>query len=71
MPQNFEMDENCWSSVLKFPPPHGPVLTKISKCHKSFKFFADHQNIYNFLFSHDHLIGVKVGLDRIVGAVAF
>ncbi len=24
--------------VLKFPAPYGPVLTKISKCHKMFNF---------------------------------
>ncbi len=33
-------DQNCWrSSVLKFSAPYGPVLTKISKQHKSFKFW--------------------------------
>ncbi len=32
------LDENCRSSALKFPVPYGPVLTKISKCHKIFSF---------------------------------
>ncbi len=26
-------------AVLKVPAPYGPVLTKISKCHKIFKFW--------------------------------
>ena len=30
--------KNCRSSVLKFPAPYGPALTKISKCNKIFKF---------------------------------
>ncbi len=33
-------DKNCRrSGVLKFPAPNGPVLTKISKCHKFFDFW--------------------------------
>ena len=32
------LDKNGRSSILKFPAPYGSVLTKISKCHKIFKF---------------------------------
>ena len=32
----LRLDKNCMSSVLKFSATYGPVLTKISKCHKVF-----------------------------------
>ncbi len=54
-------DENCGrSSVLKFPPLYGPVLTKISKCHK-FLFFArspESNSLYQPLIM---IPGMKIG----------
>ncbi len=33
------------SSIWKFSAPYGPVLTKLSECHNSFKVLADRQKI--------------------------
>ncbi len=38
-------------TVLKWPTPYGPVLTRISKCHKNFKIFGRLLNIYHSLYS--------------------
>ncbi len=58
----IRLDRNCRrSSVLKFPSPYCPALTKISKCFKFFHFlFGQITKIYNFMLPHDYLIYNKV-----------
>ena len=62
-------DEKCRSnSFLKFLAPYGPVITKLSKFHKSLVLiFGRPQNIYNFIFPHEYLPNVWLRSDKNVG----
>ncbi len=66
-------DENCRrSSDLKFPPPYGPLLTKISKCHKIFDFWQIAKKVIAYSPMTNICI-ITFGLNRTetVGKVAF
>ncbi len=65
-------DENCRSSDLKFPPTYGPLLTKISKCHKIFDFWQFAKKVIAYSPMTNICI-ITFGLNRTetVGKVAF
>ncbi len=67
------LDENCRSSVLKFPAPYGSVLTKISKCHKIFKFWQITKNSYSLNSLMTNILTIKFGWNWVKtgGPVAF
>ena len=71
---NWIKTVNCRrSSVVKFPAPYGPVLTKnVTKCHKIFNFWQIAKTFITFYSSITTLYIIKFGSDRmkIVGAVA-
>ncbi len=50
-------------SCLKFPAIYGPVLTKISKCHKIFNFLEITKTFITFHFSITTLFIIKFGSD--------
>ena len=58
-------DQNCRrSNDLKFPAPYGPVLTKISKCHKIFNFWQIAKSFITFYSPMTSLCIIKFGSDQ-------
>ncbi len=66
------LDKNYWSSILKFPAPYGPVLTKSLKCHINFSFWQITKTFVTFYPPMTSLFIIKFGANpmKIVG-VAF
>ncbi len=67
-------DEHRWSSVLKFPAPYVPMLTKISKWHQFFYFWHIAKEVITCSapppnYHTSHKIWLK--LDESVGVGAF